>query len=76
MTERWEYRYLVGRGSQGKLVDGDGIVHGPLTQELLNRLGRDGWEVVSHFACSQSQPSLVIRRRLVEPADDGPAAAT
>lgn len=70
MSERWEYKYLVGCTWRGQLKDGDGVEYGFLTQELLNQLGRDGWEVVSHMACSQTQPSLILKRRLVEPDSD------
>ena len=70
MSERFEYKFLVGRGLGGRLVDDDGVDHGPLTQELLNRLGSEGWEVCSHMFCSQTQPSLIVKRRLAEQDSD------
>ena len=66
MSEAWEYKFLVGQGRGSHLRDGGGADHGPLCEELLNRLGREGWEVCSHDFSSGSQPSLIVRRRVAE----------
>ena len=62
MSEPWEYKFLVGHGVRSHLRDGDGVEYGPLCEELLNRLGREGWEVCSHNDSAGSQPSLIVKR--------------
>lgn len=66
MGERWEYKLLVGHGFKQRLKGGDGVDYGILCEELLNRLGRAGWEVCSHNLSFDSAPSLIVKRRLGE----------
>ncbi len=64
MSDQWEYKLLVGGGLRQHLRDGAGADYGPLSEELLNRLGREGWEVCGHNLAFGSSASLVIKRRL------------
>ena len=67
MYERWEYKLLVGRGLTQDLRDAEGVRYGRLSQELLNRLGKEGWEVCSH-SFSFVSPRIVILKRRMTPA--------
>jgi hypothetical protein len=62
MYEQWEYKLLTGHGLRQNLRDAEGVEYGQLSQELLNRLGREGWEVCSH-SFSFVSPSIVILKR-------------
>ena len=68
MNERWEYKFLVGHGLRQRLKDGAGVDYGVFCEELLNRLGRAGWEVCSHNFSFESAASLIVKRRLSEEA--------
>jgi hypothetical protein len=59
MAQHWEYKLLVGHGLSNTLRDQDDVDHGPLTAALLNKLGRDGWEVCSHTLL----PATLILKR-------------
>ncbi len=65
MSEQWEYKLLVGHGLGQRLKDSTGVDYGVFSEELLNRLGRAGWEVCSHNLAFGSASSLVVKRRLV-----------
>ena len=65
MHEQWEYKLLIGHGFRQRLKDADGVDYGPLSQELLNRLGKDGWEVCSH-SFSFVSPRILILKRMVK----------
>ena len=45
MHEQWEYQLLTGCGRKRIMKSEDGVEHGSFNQELLNSLGKDGWEV-------------------------------
>ena len=64
MYEQWEYKLLRGRGLRQNLHDADGVAYGQLSQELLNRLGREGWEVCSHNFSFVSAVTVILKRRL------------
>jgi hypothetical protein len=67
MHDQWEYRLLTAHGSGQCLTDEDGIEYGKLSGELLNRLGKEGWEVCGHN-CSCMSPLRVILKRKVQSA--------
>jgi hypothetical protein len=67
MHEQWEYKLLVGHGLGQNLRDAEGVGYGRLSQELLNRLGKEGWEVCSH-SFSFVSPRIVILKRRSTPA--------
>jgi hypothetical protein len=48
MHDQWEYKLLIGHGLRQNLRDAEGVEYGRLSQELLNRLGKEGWEVCNH----------------------------
>ncbi len=58
---------LLGHGPGQDLRDADGVSHGKLSQELLNRLGKEGWEVCSHNFSSVSPVVVILKRRLGSP---------
>jgi hypothetical protein len=64
MDEQWEYKLLLGHGLTQVLHDADGLAYGKLSQELLNRLGKEGWEVCSHNFSSVSPVILILKRKL------------
>jgi hypothetical protein len=64
MQEQWEYKLLIGHGLRQDLRDAEGVSYGRLSQELLNRLGKEGWEVCSH-SVSFVSPRIVILKRKV-----------
>lgn len=70
MRLQWEYKFLVGQGIGSRLRDSSGVDYGALSEELLNRLGKEGWEVCSHTFNYGSQPSLIVKRRILEGTDD------
>lgn len=66
MMERWEYRTLkmLTKGFMGGILDTNSF------DNELNRMGSDGWELISCFDTSQSQGSsreviAVFKRKLV-----------
>ncbi len=61
MHDQWEYKLLSGTWS---LRDAGGMKYGPLTQELLNRLGKEGWEVCSYTYTSLTSATLILKRKL------------
>jgi hypothetical protein len=63
MHEQWEYKLLVGHGLAQRLRDADGVDYGRLSQELLNRLGKEGWEVCSHSFSFVSARILILKRK-------------
>jgi hypothetical protein len=67
MYDQWEYRVLTGHGLRQSLRDAVGVEYGRLSEELLNRLGREGWEVCSH-SFSLVSPRIVILKRKIAPA--------
>jgi hypothetical protein len=64
MHEQWEHKLLVGHWPWQDLRDPEGISYGRLSQQLLNRLGKEGWEVCSH-SFSFVSPRVVILKRKV-----------
>ena len=64
MHEQWAYKLLIGHGFAQKLKDADGVDYGRLSQELLNRLGKEGWEVCSHSFSFVSPRILILKRKV------------
>jgi hypothetical protein len=78
MQEQWEYKLLSGCGGQvhlfetvGRVVDGWKVVdqgkcvdHGPFSQETLNRLGKEGWELVSLQISFWGWHTLILKRKV------------
>jgi hypothetical protein len=62
MHDQWEYKLLIGHGLRQNLRDAEGVEYGRLSQDLLNRLGKDHWEVCSH-SFSFVSPRIVILKR-------------
>ena len=61
MPEQWEYKLLVAHGLSNSLRDQSDVEYGELTVELLNKLGKEGWEV-----CNQTFiPSSVMLKRKI-----------
>jgi hypothetical protein len=67
MHDPWEYKLLVGHGLRQNLRGAEGLEYGRLSQELLNRLGKEGWEVCSH-SFSFVSPRILILKRKIEKA--------
>jgi hypothetical protein len=63
MHEQWEYKLLIGHGFRQSLKDAAGVDYGPLSQELLNVLGKEGWEVCSHSFSFVSPRILILKRK-------------
>jgi hypothetical protein len=63
MQEQWEHKLLIGRGFKQDLRDAQGGSHGPLSEDLLNRLGKEGWEVCSHNYSFVSPVIVILKRR-------------
>jgi hypothetical protein len=63
MQEQWEYKLLIGHGLRQRLKDANGLDYGPLSQELLNRLGKEGWEVCSCSFSFVSPRTLILKRK-------------
>jgi hypothetical protein len=66
MYERWEYKVLTSRFRSG-FQDEQGTKYGRLTEEVLNRLGEEGWEVCGYNHSFVSAPTLILKRK-VSPA--------
>jgi hypothetical protein len=65
MHDQWEYKLLMGRGlHQYRLKDENGADYGELSQDMLNQLGKEGWEVCSHNLSSVPPASLILKRRM------------
>ena len=67
MQEHWEHKLLVGHGLRQDLRDAEGVSYGKLSQELLNRLGKEGWELCSESSPSFVSPRIVILKRKATP---------
>ena len=67
MQEQWEYKLLVGQGLPDTLRDQDNVEFGKLNAELLNKLGKEGWEVCSHtlLPLVAITHNLILKRRVV-----------
>jgi hypothetical protein len=61
MHEQWEYKLLIGHGLRQWLKDADGVDYGRLSQEMLNKLGKEGWEVCSHSFSFVSPRILILK---------------
>jgi hypothetical protein len=68
MQDQWEYKLLIGHWPWQDLRDAEGVSYGRLSQELLNRLGKDGWEVCSHHSATFMSPRIVILKRKITSA--------
>jgi hypothetical protein len=63
MQEQWQHKLLIGRGFKQDLRDAQGVSYGPLSEDLLNRLGKEGWEVCSHNYSFVSPVIVILKRR-------------
>ncbi len=67
MRDQWEYKMLVASGTLSRhWVDADDKTDfgSPLSTEMLNRLGQDGWEVCA-FDASLGGWTLLFKRKKV-----------
>jgi hypothetical protein len=64
MHDQWEYKLLIGHGLWQTLRDAEGMEYGRLSQELLNKLGKEGWEVCSHSISFLSPRIVILKRRM------------
>jgi hypothetical protein len=62
MGQLWEYKLLVGHGLSNTLRDQDDLDYGQLSAALLNKLGKEGWEVCSHTILPAT---LILKRQSV-----------
>ena len=68
MHDRWEYKILTSRldGSwlrRSAFRDEQGTEYGGLTEDALNRLGQEGWEVCVYTFSGVSDPTLILKRK-------------
>ena len=63
MREQWEHLMLVGHGLRQDLRDAEGTSYGQLSQELLDRLGKEGWELCSQCFSSVSPRIVILKRK-------------
>ena len=64
MYDQWEYKLLIGHGLQNILKDENGVDYGKLSHVMLNKLGKEGWEVCSHNFSFVSPIVLILKRRI------------
>jgi hypothetical protein len=64
MREQWEYKTLTRRFFAMGFVDEAGLVYDRLSDEILNRLGEQGWEVCGYHWLAVDGPTLILKRRL------------
>jgi hypothetical protein len=64
MQEQWEYKLLVGRWPWQDLRDAEGVSYGRLSQELLNQLGKGGWELCSEAFSFVSPRTVILKRKI------------
>ncbi|HVS34244.1 MAG TPA: hypothetical protein VMS17_01605 [Gemmataceae bacterium] len=64
MHEQWEYKTLARRWFTSGFFDEAGVVYDPLSDEMLNRLGKQGWEVCGYHWLGFVGPTLILKRRL------------
>jgi hypothetical protein len=65
MQDKWEYKLLIGTGFRNHLQDADGVDYGQLSQELLNKLGKEGWEVCGLNHSYFSSVMLILKRKVL-----------
>jgi hypothetical protein len=75
MREQWEYKLLVGHYLWQDLRDAEGVSYGRLSQELLNRLGKEGWELCSESSSFVSPRVVILKRKAAVPCADDAALA-
>jgi hypothetical protein len=65
MPDQWEYKLLVGRGWPATFKDAEGKDYGCLLeQKLLDRLGKEGWEVCAYNVSSVANAALILKRKV------------
>jgi hypothetical protein len=64
MHDQWEYKLLIGHWLRQNLRDAEGVEYGRLSQELLNRLGKEGWEVCSESFSFMSPRIVILKRKM------------
>ena len=64
MREQWEHKLLVGHWPWQELRDGEGVSYGKLSQALLNRLGKEGWELCSESFSFVSPRTVILKRKV------------
>jgi hypothetical protein len=64
MREQWEYKMLTAQGFPARLKDDDGVEYKRFDREMLNRLGKEGWEVCAYNCSSVSRQIVILKRRL------------
>jgi hypothetical protein len=66
MQDEWQYKLLIGTGFRNHLQDADGVKYGKLSQELLNKLGKEGWEVCGLNSSAVSPVMLILKRKVLQ----------
>jgi hypothetical protein len=68
MQDQWEYKLLIGRWpwQDLDLRDAEGVSYGRFSQELLSRVGKEGWEVCSHSKSLVSPRTVILKRRIIQ----------
>jgi hypothetical protein len=67
MHDQWEYKLLTDYGLENTLRDATGADFGKLSLDLLNKLGKEGWEVCAHNVspvASVTTLTLILKRRI------------
>ena len=72
MREQWEHKMLVGHWPWQDLRDAEGVSYGRLNQELLNRLGKEGWELCSESFSFVSPRIVILKRKAAGEKKSGP----
>ena len=68
MHDQWEYKLLVGHGLRNILKDENGVDYGKFSHVMLNKVGKEGWEVCSYtFSFMVSHPILILKRKITLP---------
>jgi hypothetical protein len=75
MRDRWEHKLLIGHWPWQDLRDAEGVSYGRLSQELLDRLGDEGWEMCSESFSFVSPRIVILKRKIPAGQEVGPFAS-
>jgi hypothetical protein len=75
MRDQWEHKLLIGHWPWQDLRDAEGVSYGRLSQELLNRLGHEGWELCSESFSFVSPRIVILKRKIPAGQEAGPLAS-
>lgn len=68
MREQWEYKTLARRWFTTGFFDEAGVLYASLSDAMLNQFGKQGWEVCGYHWMGFGGPTLILKRRLGDPA--------